>query len=176
MASSNNYAPPKPEEYHEYYHAYVSKANSKKFLKAFAAQPFLLKKLLGSLETGEDSRLHEPYTWTLKQVVGHLIDCERTFSTRMWRIAVGDTTPIPGIDQNMYVANLDYEKTTMADLLEEFGDLRAANLRLVKRIPPDSLANMGTASDNPISARANLYILAGHVVYHLDIIKQRLGV
>lgn len=176
MVSSNMFAPPKPEEYHEYYYPYISKANSKNFLKAFAAQPSKLKKLLGNLEPGEDNRLHEPYTWTLKQVMGHLIDCERTFSTRMWRIAIGDETPMPGIDQNMYVSKLDYEQTTMEDLLDEFADLRAANLRLVKRLPTESLANMGTASDNPVSARANLYILAGHVVYHLDIIKRRLGV
>ena len=174
MSLSATTAPPRPDEYHEYYEQYINKADRNDFFQAFQDQPQQLRHVLGDLEPGEDSRLHEPYTWTLKQVVGHLIDCERVFSNRMLRIAVGDETPIPGIEQNSYVANIDYEPTTMDDLLKEFEHLRAANVLLAKRLSPESLARMGTASDNAVSARANLYILAGHVVYHLEIIKKRL--
>ena len=141
----------------------------------FESQDSELQDLLGDLEPGEDSRLHEPYTWTLKQVVGHLIDCERIFSMRMLRIAVGDETPIPGIDQNLYVTNLKYETVSMSGLLDEFSHLRKANVLLAKRLPSGALNNRGIASDNPVSARANLYILVGHVKYHFEIIKRRLG-
>lgn len=175
MSSIATMTPPTPDEYHEYYEKYVSKADRNDFFKAFEAQPQELRQVLGELEPGEDNRLHEPYTWTLKQVMGHLIDCERIFSDRMLRIAVGDKAPIPGIDQNMYVANIDYEPTTMTDLVDEFEHLRSANVLLVKRLSPESLAFVGTASDNSVSAKANLYILAGHVVYHLDIVKRRLA-
>lgn len=175
MSLSASLAPPSPDEYHEYYEQYVSKADKNNFLQSFEAQPQELHEVLGDLDAGEDSRLHEPYTWTLKQVMGHLIDCERVFSNRLFRIAVGDKTPIPGIEQNSYVSNIDYEPTTMHDLLDEFEHLRAANVLLVKRLSPESLSRMGTASDNAVSAKANLYILAGHVVYHLDIIKRRLA-
>ena len=93
----------------------------------------------------------------------------------MLRIAVGDETPIPGIDQNMYVSNMDYETVEMSSLLNEFKHLRKANVLLLKRLEPESLGRMGTASDNPISARANLFILGGHFVYHMEIVKKRLG-
>ena len=175
MSLSTTIAPPKPDEYHEYYEAYISKADSDNFFQAFEQQPQELREVLGNLEPGEDNCLHEPYTWTLKQVMGHLIDCERVFSNRLMRIAIGDETPIPGIEQNMYVANVDYEAADMSDLLDEFEHLRAANILMVKRLSPESLSRMGTASDNPVSAKANLFILAGHVVYHLDIIKKRLA-
>ena len=175
MNLSATISPPSSGEYHEYYEQYISKADRGDFFPAFVNQPQELRQILGELEPDETNRLHEPYTWTLKQVMGHLIDCERVFSNRMLRIAVGDQTPIPGIEQNMYVSSIDYESTTMGDLLDEFQHLRAANVLLVKRLSPESLSRMGTASDNGVSAKANLYILAGHVVYHLEIIKRRLA-
>ncbi|MFK7766472.1 MAG: DinB family protein [Mariniblastus sp.] len=167
---------PSPNEYHEYYHRYVSKFKADDFLIAFAKQTEELNAVLGGLDADEETKLHEPYTWTLKQVLGHLIDVERVFSTRMLRIAVGDETPIPGFDQNLYVSNMDYETVSMDSLLEEFRHLRNANVLLLERLEPEALGRVGTASDNSITARANLFILGGHVVYHLEIMKKRLGI
>ncbi len=175
MSSTQTVTPPSASEYHEYYEQYISKAKQSDFLVSFEEQPQAVRDVLDELDDEQVSKLHEPYTWTLKQVMGHLIDCERVFSCRMLRIAVGDKTPIPGIDQNLYVANLDYTAPTMGELLDEFELLRKANVLLVRRLPADALSRMGTASNNPVSAKANLFILAGHVVYHLNIIKQRLG-
>ena len=169
------FAPPASSEYAPYYEQYISKFSPDDFLAGFELQIDELRQVLGNLSGGEDQILHEPYTWTLRQVLGHLIDCERIFSTRLLRIAVGDETPIPGIDQDIYVDNLDYQSVTMAELLDEFEHLRRANVLLAKRLPDGSLDRMGTASDNPVSARANLYILGGHVVYHLEIVKRRLA-
>ncbi|MEZ6093968.1 MAG: DinB family protein [Pirellulaceae bacterium] len=165
---------PDKDEYDNYYHQYISLFQTDNFLDAFAAQIDELKTLLEGLSDGVDSQLHEPYTWTIKQVVGHLIDCERIFSTRLLRIAVGDTTPIPGIDQNIYVANLDYEHVTLQALLEELSQLRQANTLLAKRMGYHELRRRGIASEKGVSARANLLIIAGHVVYHMKIIRQRL--
>lgn len=167
-------SPPTSDQYHQYYETYVNKVGNN-VLQEFADQPDELKKLLGNLKKGQDSCLHEPYTWTLKQVIGHLIDCERAFSTRIFRIAVGDSTPIPGIDQNMYVDNIDYETVTMKSLLKEFRQLRKSNVLMVRRLGLDSLENLGIASDYPVSAKANLFIMVGHVGYHLEIIRSRLG-
>lgn len=170
-----NILPPEQRECHEYYQQYVSKFHAENFFEGFAAQIDDLKKLVGNLPTGIDSQLHEPYTWTLKQVVGHLIDCERIYSERLLRIGVGDEAPIPGIDQDIYVANLSYVEVTMQSLLDEFGHLRSANVMLAKRMSNESLARRGVASGNEVSAKANLFILAGHVVHHFEIIKLRLG-
>jgi hypothetical protein len=168
--------PPAENEYSEYYNSYISKFNPTDFLNEFEAQVAEVRSLFGGLSAEEETTLHAPYTWTLKQVLGHLIDCERIFSGRVLRIAVGDETPIPGIDQDIYVANLDYETVTMDELIDEFSMLRKSNVLLAKRLTPEAIARMGTASDNPISAKANLFILGGHVVYHAEIVKKRLGI
>jgi len=166
---------PGTDEYDEYYHQYICQFQADDFLTGFASQMDDLQSLLGNLTKEVETQLHEPYTWTIKQVVGHLIDCERIFSTRLLRIAVGDETPIPGIDQNIYVANLDYDPVTMQELLDELSHLRKANTLLARRGGEKALARRGVASEKSISARANLYILAGHVAYHMEILKRRLS-
>ena len=166
-------SPPTPDEYHPFYGKYISLVDPDTLPNELATQPNELKQLLSALSDSEVNCLHEPYTWTLKQVTGHLIDCERIFSNRLNRIAVGDQAPIPGIDQNKYVSEIDYTPIPMANLLSEFEHLRIANCLLCDRLPLNSMMNMGIASDNPVSARANLFILAGHVRYHLEIVKRR---
>ncbi len=169
------FATPASGEYAEYYANYISRFTPADFLPAMENQIGELRQLLGNLPAGEDNRAHPPYTWTLKQLMGHLIDCERIFSTRLLRIAVNDRTPLPGIDQNIYVDNLDYESVAMTDLLDEFEHLRRANILLARRLTAESLEHMGEASGYPVSAKANLFILGGHVAYHLEIIRKRLG-
>jgi len=166
---------PKSNEYDEYYHQYVSLFDPDDFLTAFRNQPAELSQLLSGIGD-EANKCHDPYTWTLKQLMGHLIDCERIFSTRVLRIGVADKTPIPGINQNIYVENLDYESVSMEHLLEEFRLLREANFMLASRMRVENLDQSCEASGNQVTARANLYILGGHVVYHFKIMKRRLGV
>jgi len=169
------FSTPAAAEFAEYYNTYVSRFAPADFLSAFEGQVGQMRDLFGDLSESQVSELHEPYTWTLKQLMGHLIDCERVFSTRLLRIAAGDSQPQPGIDQNVYVDNLDYENVTMASLLDEFEHLRRSNILLAERLTAESLENMGVASDHSISAKANLFILGGHVVYHLEIARKRLG-
>lgn len=175
MTTAVHISPPTSGEYNDYYQRYISKVPEGEFLTIFASQPDMLREIVGGLADDEVGRLHAPYTWTLKQVIGHLIDIERIFSTRLLRIGVGDESPIPGMDQTVYVAALDYDAVSMQVLLDEFAALRNANGLLARRMGTEAFARMGTASDNPISARANLYILCGHVEYHAEIVCKRLG-
>lgn len=171
----NNFTRPEPTEYFEYFETYISKFKPDDFWVEFDQQPEQLRKLLGSLPEGEDSKLHEPYTWTLKQVVGHLIDTERIFATRLLRIAVGDPTPNPDFEQNSYVDGLDYEAVSMSDLIEEFSVLRQSNALMLRRFGDTQLERSGTASGRTLSARAIPFILGGHVNYHVEIMEKRLA-
>jgi len=93
----------------------------------------------------------------------------------MRRIGVGDETPIPGIDQQMFGNGIDYSSLSMHNLLEEFGCLRQASVLAVNRLSDAALGNLGIASDATLSSRASLFILVGHVEYHMKIIRDRLG-
>lgn len=171
----NTITRPDPTEYFEYFETYISKFTPTDFWQEFDDQPDRLRSQLGELPDGEDSKLHDPYTWTLKQVVGHLIDTERIFATRLLRIGVGDPTPNPDFEQNSYVDGLDYEPVSMNDLIEEFSLLRKTNAMMLRRFGNEQLSRSGTASGRELSARAIPFLLGGHFNYHFEIMEKRLS-
>ncbi|NNL82280.1 MAG: DinB family protein, partial [Winogradskyella sp.] len=111
--------------------------------------------------------------WTIKDILLHLIDTERVFSYRALRIARGDSTPLPGFDQDLYVENALARNRTMTSLIEEYKSLRQSTLTLFKTFTPEMLISTGTASDSAISVRAIGYILSGHENHHKIIIEDR---
>ena len=109
-----------------------------------------------------------PAEWSINEVLGHLVDGERIFSYRTLRIARGDKTPLPGFEQDDYILPGKFNARALASLLDEFAIARRATLSLVETLDDEMLARMGTASNNPISARALVYITAGHVAHHFE--------
>src|SRR4029079_19104211 len=72
-------------------------------LEILAAQREELARLGGPLSDTQALVHHAPYTWSIKQVVGHMTDCERVFGYRAMRLARHDATPPPGLDEHTSV-------------------------------------------------------------------------
>ena len=111
--------------------------------------------------------------WTLKEALLHMTDTERVFSYRLLRIARGDTTPLPGFEQDEWVPNSGANIRSVASLLLEYASVRAGTLQLMDSLEPSAWARRGTASDKPVSARALAYICAGHERHHQRILRER---
>lgn len=116
---------------------------------------------------------YQPKKWTIKEVLQHIIDTERIFMYRLLRIARKDTTPLAGFDQDIYVDPSEANNKSINDLIEEFSATRSYTINLVNSISDENLKNLGTASDSPVSARACAFILLGHSIWHINIIKER---
>ena len=117
-----------------------------------------------------------PGKWTVKEVIGHMCDTERIFAYRALRFSRGDTTDLPGFDENKYVESSNFRSRTMEDLLEELWAVRAATLSLAKHLPESALSQRGSANGSPVTVRALMYIIAGHERHHLGILRERYGV
>lgn len=100
-------------------------------------------------------------------------DVERIFGYRALRIARGDTTELPGFDQDEYMAVAGYDHRSLDDLLDEFSSLRRANLLMLRALKDTDWTQMGSASGSPVSVRALLYLLLGHVHHHIAILEDR---
>jgi len=111
--------------------------------------------------------------WTIKDIIQHLVDVERVFSYRALRIARNDTTPLPGFDENFYVANANANNRSIQDLLSELALVRQSTLFLFKSFSPEQLAKIGTASAKQVSVRAIGFILIGHQKHHQEVFRQR---
>ena len=164
---------PAVEEYAPYYGTYIDLVRDGDILDLLARQITWVGDVLSSIPEEQHDVLHPPYTWTIKQVVGHLIDVEKVFGYRAHRFACNDLRPILGMEQNDFVDSLDYKRSSLAEMSVELKCARRANLLFLKRIPEIAWSRTGTADGNTISVRACAYILVGHVTHHMEIIERR---
>ncbi len=106
--------------------------------------------------------------WTVHEILVHMIDAERIFAYRALRVGRGDTTPLPGFDQDPYVPLSRANERTLDSILAEYAAVRAASLALFDSFDEEDYLRLGTASDNPVSVRALAYMLVGHEQHHLN--------
>ena len=165
---------PGADEYSEFYDTYVRLVPEGNIAELLAEQESEVREFFADVTEDEAMVVHPPYSWTVKQVVGHLIDTERVFADRLHRFSSGDLQSLPGMDQEPYVEFHDYVTPTLASLVEELLHCRQANVLLVRRLRPESWSHRGIASSHPISVKALAYCLVGHVAHHLTIVRQRL--
>lgn len=132
----------------------------------------VLASLCGIPEARGDYR-YAPEKWSIKEIVGHLSDTERVFAYRALRIGRADSTPLPGFDDQAYVAEVRAGDRTLADMAAEWGDVRRATIALFRNLPAEAWHRRGIAGDQPVSVRALAYVIAGHVRHHLQVLEER---
>lgn len=166
---------PLREEYGAFYEGYVSRVGDVPIVTALAEQAGVLREVLESLRPGGASHRYAPDKWSVAEMVGHLADAERIFGMRATCIARGETTPLPGFEENDYVAEGRFDLRTIDSLRREFELLRAANVAMFEGLTDDCWVRTGTASGTPVSVRALAWIIVGHVDHHLAVLRERYG-
>lgn len=116
---------------------------------------------------------YAPGKWTLAESLVHVTDTERVFSYRLLRIARGDRTPLPGFDQDEWVPQSRAGNRSLADILAELLAVRAATVALVRSLDQEAVAQRGVSSGVEVSARALVWMIAGHAQHHLDLTREK---
>ncbi len=156
---------PDPSEYAPYFGRYIDHVPDGPILGKLTANP--LEAALRAVSDEAASVRPAPGKWSLKEVLGHVIDTERIMSVRALRIARGDQTPLAGFDQDPYVENANFRERTMESLLEELQAVRAATVALFRSLPEAAWTRTGTVDGKPASVRALAWIIAGHELHHV---------
>ncbi len=164
---------PEKNEYAEFYETYVSLVKEIDIVSALENQPEDLREILAGISAEKENFRYAEGKWSVKELLGHVIDAERVFSYRALRISRGDKTPLAGFEENFYVAGSNFSNTKFADLIEEFSLLRAANVLLFKNLSNEAWRRTATASDAEVSVRALAFIMVGHVRHHANILRIR---
>jgi hypothetical protein len=163
---------PKAEEFPLFYKGYVDTV-SDDVLTDLEQQMELFSVLLRSVPAEKASFAYAPGKWTIQELAGHVIDTERIMAYRALRIARNDATPLPGFDENDYVSNAHFADRSLESLADEFAALRKANIYLIRSLNAIEIDRSGISNNKPISVRALIFIMAGHVNHHVAILKQR---
>ena len=102
-----------------------------------------------------------------------MVDTERVMSFRLMSFARGETVNFPSFDEDSYVANAHFADRSLNSLSDEFSLLRKANLILINSLNEEELDRKGSVNNHEISVRALIFMLAGHVMHHINIIRER---
>ena len=164
---------PEPSEYDPYYERYISLVKTDDMVATLQKQAQETRDLLSKVSAEKAEFRYAPGKWSVKEVLGHVNDTERIMSYRVLRIARGDQTPIEGYEQDDYVAGGKFGRRNMDDLLQEFVTVRNATIQLIRHLDRESSERRGTANQKQISARAVVYVIAGHELHHRRILGEK---
>jgi hypothetical protein len=169
-------ARPDASEYAPYYHGYVASVPEGDVIELLRSGGRELLEAIGRIPEDRGGYRYGPEKWSIREVIGHLIDAERIFTYRALRVARSDRTPLPGFEEKSYVQSAGSDARTIADLTRELGAVREATVLLFESLPGDAWGRSGVASEKEVSVRALAYITAGHARHHLRILRERYGV
>jgi uncharacterized damage-inducible protein DinB len=164
---------PAPDEYAPYYGTYISKVPDGDLVTTLTRLRDGTSQLLASIPESKAGHRYAPGKWSIREIIGHLSDAERIFAYRMLRIGRNDPTPLASFDENHYVPAGQFERRSLEDVAGEFRGVRDATLSLVRSFDPEAPARRGIASGKEVSARAMAWIIAGHEIHHLAVLRER---
>jgi hypothetical protein len=167
---------PSASEYAPFYEGYVQHVGEEDVLHALERQPADYRAALTSVPDSRAGFRYAPGKWSVREVVGHVIDTERVFGFRAMSIARGEKGRLPGFEQEDYVTNGGHERYALPDLVVEFEALRRSHVSMLKHLDPAAWTRVGTANELAISVRALAFIMVGHARHHLATLRSHYGV
>ncbi|WP_192350047.1 DinB family protein [Algoriphagus sp. Y33] len=164
---------PKEGDYSAFFSTYIKLVSGNNYEKQVLNQVDELLRLFQEKGADWSEKAYAEGKWTPKEVLGHVIDTERIMTFRALCFARGERSALPGFDQDPYVLNARFGQVPIEHLLEDFQAQRKALLTMIRILPEGSLDFVGQASGNPITPRALFWIIPGHFIHHLNILKDR---
>jgi hypothetical protein len=164
---------PDPSEYAPYYGRYIDQIPDGPIVDLLRTQVRGTLDLLRSLPESKGDHRYAPGKWSIKQVVGHIIDGERVFSYRALRFGRGDSTELPGFEQDDYARDGGFDARTLRHLIDELESVRRGTVLLFEGFGEEAWLRKGIASSNPVSVRALAYIIAGHEHHHVKVLREK---
>ena len=157
----------------EYYFNYIDKVTTDDVLGLLEDQLRSTPAFLNAVPEDKHGYAYEPGKWTIKEVVGHVIDTERAFANRAFCFARRDPAELPSFEQDDYVASARYGVRSLSDIVAEHRAVRQASLALFRSFADDEWARRGRATGRDFTVRAMPFIVAGHEIHHLDVIRRK---
>ena len=164
---------PAPTEHAPEFSKYVTLVDEGDIIQILEQQIEDSLSLLRTIPSDKANFRYATDKWSVKELLGHVIDSERIFSYRALRFARNDQTPVPGYEQNDYVRETDFDSRDLGDMTEEFATVRRATIQLFRPLNEEEWLRHGKANENAVSVRALAYIIAGHELHHMGVLRSR---
>ncbi len=161
-------------EYNKYYKRYIDKVSGDMPLRhGFEAGKVKVISFFESIPEEKLTFRYQSDKWSVKEVLQHLIDTERIFMYRCFRIARRDETALAGFNQDIYVGLSRADKKSLDDLLNEFEMNRNHSISLLQSLTDEDLSFIGNSNGGSMSARAAAFTIVGHDIWHMEVVKNK---
>ncbi len=164
---------PRSIDVHENYTRYIDLVQDDEYLARLQTLARETPQFLNEISFDKWNYRYREDKWTIKEVMIHIIDTERIFNYRALRIARGDVIPMREFDQNTYVPFSEANQRSISSIIEEYQTVRASTVSLFKNFSDVMLIRMGTAAGKNFTPLAIGFIIAGHEIHHLNIVRDR---
>jgi uncharacterized damage-inducible protein DinB len=156
-----------------FYHNYISHVPQNDLLQAFDAGTAAFIEFIENIPPDKYDYRYADGKWTVKEVLQHIIDAERIFAYRALRFARKDSTFLPGFDENSFADNAKADKRDWKNLVEEFKVVRMSSEYLFASFDDDQLDAAGTSNNSSVYVLGIGFLLVGHSLHHMKIIRER---
>jgi uncharacterized damage-inducible protein DinB len=164
---------PHPSEYFEYYGRYVDLVPEGDVLVILAAEMQRTLDVLAGVGPDMADYRYAPEKWSVKEVIGHIIDAERVFGYRALHFARRDPAPLPSMEENDWARASNAATRSIRSLAGEFELVRRSHIALFKSFDEELSMLSGTASGYEFSVRTCPYLMAGHEIHHRGVLLDR---
>jgi hypothetical protein len=162
---------PAPNEYSEEQRRYVDLVPEEDIVAAMEEQSKATASMLSRLSDAEAAFRYAPDKWSVKGIIGHVGDCERVFAYRALAISRGESTSLPGFDENEYAKAANFDERPLSELVDEYVAVRKATVALFRGLPAEAWDRRGVANKHPITVRGQAYVALGHERHHLNVLR-----
>jgi len=164
---------PNISEYDKFYQTYMDYLPDElDIIEQLSLQKKIILDFISSLSEEQALFSYAEGKWSIKEVLGHMIDTERVFSYRALSISRGEQKKLPGFEQDDYVVNGKFNLRSLKNLSNEYEGLRNSNIALFSTFDNEQLSRHGIASEKVVSVNALLFMLAGHELHHIKILRE----
>jgi hypothetical protein len=164
---------PAKSEAAEYYFTYIDQVKGDDIQVVLATQLEESTAFFTGISEDTSQHRYSPEKWSIRQVLNHLTDTERSMAFRAFWFGRNFSTPLPDYDQNIAASAAEADRICWAAHIEEFRRVRLATISLFANMPSEGWMRTGVASDNLFTVRALAYIIAGHYAHHVKILGER---
>ncbi|RDI39933.1 DinB family protein [Falsibacillus pallidus] len=165
--------PPVSGDYIPYYSTYIERVEAGEIEEVLSNQIQVTVGLLKDLSEEQGAYRYGDGKWSIKEVIGHMADTERVMNFRLMSFARGESSELPGFDENEYVARARFDRQSIPALLENLAAVRSSTISLLENLDEEAWERSGTANGAPVTVKALAWIIAGHELHHCMILKER---
>jgi hypothetical protein len=159
---------PAPDEHAEYFERYIALVPAGDIIETLTRQLGDTLALLQDVPPERETYRYAPGKWSVREVVGHMIDAERVFGYRAITIARSDDADLPSMEQDEWASHSNAAARSLDDLAQEWAALRRSGVHMFATLPSGAAERRGRAGGNPFTVRSLAWITAGHELWHRD--------